>query len=311
MSDGNLVIVTPVYEDEEAVQELCRVLSTVVSDSRIVVVDDGSVTHPLDGRILQSSGMRGAVVRLRRNLGHQGAIAVGLSYVHDSMNDVDYVVVMDSDGEDAPESIIMLLQGFASSAADIRVAERKKRSESVKFIICYNLYKLLFYLLTGKNINFGNFMILKTVALDRLTSMSEIWIHLAASVIASKFRIDVVRIDRGNRYAGAGKLSFVNLVLHGFKAIMIFSEQVLIRIGMASLSVAIASVLVISAAVVLKLVNEASPGWPSTVITAMITIFLQTSVLTLISLMITGLIRISTLNPINYRTFIKQVIEVN
>lgn len=310
MNNTKVLIVTPVYEDVESARLLFQHLKEQVPELRIVAVDDGSIYHPMQGEVLETLGIKGAVITLRRNLGHQGAIAVGLCYVHTFMQDYDCVVVMDSDGEDTPESIQELLRGFLESNVDVRVAERKRRNESFKFIQFYRIYKFLFRMLTGKVINFGNFMALKPRAVSRLSAMNEIWIHLAASVIASRLRVEGCKIDRGIRYVGASKMNFVGLVLHGFKGVMVFSEQVLIRMGGASLVVAISSVVVIFLAIILKLIDAASPGWFTTVIGSTIAIFLQTGVLTLITLMITGLVRVSTLNQVDFNSFIDHVKEI-
>ncbi len=305
-----VLIVTPVFEDVESACLLFRDLKEHVPNLTVLAIDDGSVYHPIDAEMMESIGVKGTVITLRRNLGHQGAIAVGLSYAHANMHDYDCVVVMDSDGEDTAESVRELLNGFLESEADVRVAERKKRNESFQFIQFYRIYKFLFRMLTGKTINFGNFMAIKPKAVSRLSAMNEIWIHLAASVIASRLRIEKCSIDRGIRYTGSSKMNFVGLVLHGFKGVMVFSEQVLIRMGAASMLVAIASIAMILVAIVLKFINAASPGWFSTVIGSTVSIFLQTGVLTLITLMITGLVKVSTLNQINFHNFIDHVEEV-
>lgn len=310
MSQPKIVIVIPIYEDRESACILFRRLRECIGEVMVVAVDDGSVYHPMESEVLESLEMKGVIVKLRRNLGHQGAIAVGLCYVHAFIHDYDCVVVMDSDGEDAPESVVEILQGFVDSESDVRVAERKKRNESISFIQFYRIYKFLFRILTGRSISFGNFMVLKPRAVSRLSAMNEIWIHLAASVIASGLRIERRRIDRGKRYVGTSKMNFTNLVLHGFKGVMIFSEQVLIRIGGASMAVAVASVTVILIAVLLKLFHAASPGWLSTVAGSMIVICLLAGMLTLIMLMITGLVKVSTLNQIDFKNFIDSSIEV-
>lgn len=311
MTEPRIVIVTPVYEDAESARMLFRELADHVGNARIVAVDDGSLHEPLHEDALRAAGMKGAVIRLRRNLGHQGAIAVGLSYVHERLADCDRVVVMDSDGEDRPESVRLLLQQLDATGVDVSVAERRKRNESLTFRAFYAVYKFLFSLLTGRTIGFGNFMALGPAALARLTAMNEIWIHLAGAVIASRLRIAGTKIDRGTRYRGSSKMSFVGLVLHGFKGVMVFSEQVLIRMGGASLVVAVVALLVILAALTMKLVDAASPGWLSTVVSSMVLIFLQTGVLTLITLMITGLVKASTLNRIDYRSFVERIVEVD
>jgi len=305
-----VVIVIPVYEDAESARLLFHALSKVVPDAWIVAVDDGSLVQPLNEEVLTSSGMQGSVIRLRRNLGHQGAIAVGLSYVKETLRECQCVVVMDSDGEDTVASVRQLLEGFAHSAADVRVAVRNKRSESFSFRLFYKLYKFLFRLLTGKTINFGNFMVLKPAALNRITAMNETWIHLASAIIASKLRIEGITIDRGIRYSGSSRMNFVSFVLHGFKAIMVFSESVLIRLGGASLFVAIIAIIAGLFAILLKTVDAASPGWTTTVLSSMVQILLQTGLLTLVTLMMTGTVRMSGLHQIDYKSFLDNIIEV-
>jgi glycosyltransferase involved in cell wall biosynthesis len=76
----SLVIVTPVYEDLEAAEKLFSELHKAFpKDLVIVAVDDGSIDSPLDPNIFSRLGIRGELIRLKRNLGHQRAIAVGLN----------------------------------------------------------------------------------------------------------------------------------------------------------------------------------------------------------------------------------------
>ena len=63
-------------------------------------MDDGSVRQPVDPASIARAGLDGVVIKLKRNVGHQRAIAIGLSYVAENHGDAEPVVVMDSDGED-------------------------------------------------------------------------------------------------------------------------------------------------------------------------------------------------------------------
>ena len=157
MSDHNpgpRVVVTPVFEDTEASTRLFKELSLTLGEQLYVVaVDDGSVQQPVDIRHLEEAGVDGAVITLRRNVGHQRAIAVGLSYVADQLPDAQWVVVMDSDGEDVPASIAQLISPLASGDVDVVVAERKSRVETLKFRSFYLVYKWLFLALTGRRIS--------------------------------------------------------------------------------------------------------------------------------------------------------------
>jgi len=64
-------------------------------------MDDGSIRQPLKPEGISGAGLNGVVIRLKRNAGHQRAIAVGLAYVADRFPDA-HCIVMDSDGEDPP-----------------------------------------------------------------------------------------------------------------------------------------------------------------------------------------------------------------
>ena len=68
------------------------------------------------------------VLRLRRNVGHQRAIAIGLAFIH-AHRPCRAVVVMDADGEDRPSDVPRLLARLdAAGDPAIVFAERTRRS---------------------------------------------------------------------------------------------------------------------------------------------------------------------------------------
>ncbi|MGS5086879.1 glycosyltransferase [Hydrogenophaga sp. A37] len=306
-----IVIVMPVYEDLEASGRLFQELGQQFGDRVFVVaVDDGSVRQPLSVESLRQAGVAGAVLKLRRNVGHQRAIAIGLSYAAEHLVPGQQVVVMDSDGEDLPSTIPALLAQLGNPAVDVVVAQRKSRVETFRFKAFYQVYKRFFGVMTGRPISFGNFMALKPAAVKRLVAMQELPIHVAAAVLASKLRTDVCPLDRGPRYAGQSKMNFVGLALHGFKALMVFAEDVLVRVGIASALIATFAVVGSVAAVALKLMGYSTPGWFSLVLGILVLLFLQTAALALMTLMLTGVMRSgSVVTAVAHRDFIDEVIE--
>jgi glycosyltransferase involved in cell wall biosynthesis len=304
----DLVIVMPVYEDREAAGQLFRELYAQYGTSIFVVaVDDGSLRNPINAQHLDEIGLPGAVIHLRRNVGHQRAISIGLHYVADNFPNTPRTVVMDSDGEDLPSTIPQLIAPLESDEVDAVVAQRKSRMETMRFKLFYVLYKLLFRLLTGRKINFGNFVALKPAAVRRLTSMQELWTHLAGCVLLSKLRTQAESIDRGPRYAGKSKMNFTGLALHGFRAVMIFAEDVLVRVGIVSALVAVLSITAGLLATVLKVIGFATPGWFSVSIGILLIVFLQTGALTLVALMLGGVMRGGAESPQQYRNYIDQI----
>jgi len=308
----DLIIITPIYEDVEASSRLFRELyDTFDGEVFVVAVDDGSVKEPVEKSYIEDAGLDGVILRLNRNVGHQRAISIGVDYVSEYIEKHHRVVIMDSDGEDTPESIKELIAPLDKDDIDISVAKRKSRVETLKFKIFYIVYKWFFSVLAGKKINFGNFVGLTPKAIKRLGSMQELGIHIAATVLSSKLRIETVPLDRGPRYAGQSKMNFVGLVLHGFKGLMIFAEDVLVRVGILSAAVATLSIVGGIIATILKISDFATPGWFSITLEIFFLIFMQTGTLTLMILMLTGVVKSSAVaKPIEYKIFLDEIIYV-
>ena len=157
-----ITVLTPVYNDWAALSALIAALDRELAHrdraATLVIVDDGSPQDahglgPFDAAALTAI----EIVHLRRNLGHQRAIAVGLAYL-EAGHAPDVVVIMDADGEDRPEDVNRLLDALESEGS-LRVvfAERTRRSEGRVFASLYWLYRLVHFLLTGERVRVGNF----------------------------------------------------------------------------------------------------------------------------------------------------------
>ena len=293
-----LIVLTPVFEDRAASVRLFQALSAQYGkEIFVLVVDDGSVRTPPRLDDLRAAGLYGEILVLRRNIGHQRAIATGLGYLADRLAPNQQVVIMDCDGEDLPDSIPELVSGLDDPEVDAVVAQRTARFETRRFKVFYALYKLLFRLLSGRPIGFGNFMALRAGAVRRLAAMSETSTHVAGALIASRLRLEHRPIARGPRYNGHSKMNFVGLVLHGFRGLMVFVEDVLVRLGIACAVIAGLSVTGALAAVALKLFGFSTPGWFSIALGILVLIFLQTGALTLMTLMLAGVMRGQAMTP--------------
>jgi glycosyltransferase involved in cell wall biosynthesis len=308
-SKHKLIILTPIYEDLAASTRLfAEIKSQFKNNVFVIAVDDGSLNEPIEISSFKNIKLDGAIIKLKRNVGHQKAIAVGLAYVADKITAEQIVVVMDSDGEDLPSTISDLVNVVKDSEIDVAVAQRKSRVESLKFKLFYAIYKQFFSLMTGRSISFGNFMALKQNAVQRLVVMQELSIHVAGAVIASKLRTRTCAIHRGQRYAGHSKMNFVGLALHGFKALMVFAEDVLVRVGITCGLIAGLSLFAVISAVILKMSDFATPGWFSVVLGILILMLMQTGALALMTLMLTGVIRSGTVTTvISYHDLILEV----
>jgi hypothetical protein len=280
----------PVYEDRESATQLLSNLSSICTPPpTVVVVEDGS-GEPVQVSDLESAGLEGAVVYLARNMGHQRAVAAGLCYIA-SHFEPSAVVVMDSDGEDVPDVIPTLIETLSAGRADVVVAKRRQRSESWQFRAFYTVYRRLFSLLTGRRIRFGNFLALSPRALRRLAAMQETWVHFPASIIVSRLKVASIPADRGTRYAGRSKMNLVSLCLHGMRSMMVFAEDVLIRVALFAVAVICLDLFLLGVAALLKVVGLATPGWFSVSSGILVVILLQAGILSFVTLMIAGVVK--------------------
>jgi polyisoprenyl-phosphate glycosyltransferase len=239
-----LHVVIPVFNDWEALGLLLeRIRQSVAEPLRnclaFLIVDDCSTSN--FAALPVGVGQSLSVMRLYRNVGHQKAISLGLSYLADQPVQ-NPVVVMDGDGEDCPEDIEQLLQTAAQQPGRIVFARRSKRQESLTFKLFYNIYKRVFQLLTGKVITFGNFSYVPAEVVKKLVRVSEIWNHYPGGIIRSRLPYTATPIARGTRLAGTSKMNFVSLALHGLSAVAVLIDTTAVRIAVFCILTALVSV---------------------------------------------------------------------
>ena len=254
-----IAVLVPVYNDYECLTQLltdsmdCG-LSEL--DATLFVVDDGSAVIHEDFPWLKPSAFTEIVlIRLRRNVGHQRALAIGLCQVADQ-KEFTHVVTMDSDGEDRVQDVRLLIEKLALPTANIAVARRTDRNESARFKFFYGYFKTLFRILTGQEMDFGNFVAMDRSSLARLTSMNELWNHYPAAIMRSKVPISRINLPRGKRYSGKSQMNFTSLVNHGLGAISAFIDTVLIRILVIASALVMGTLLIAFAVLAVRLITQ-------------------------------------------------------
>lgn len=284
MSPSNIALVTPVFNDWEAFEILINELSIFALNNdiniQIIAVDDNSDIKKYPDHFKFSKKIKIRIIKLRSNLGHQRAIAIGLCEAFNFKN-IDGIVVMDSDGEDKVDDISSLIKNGNIS---IVVAKRQSRSEGLEFKIFYKLYKFIFKILSGKTIDFGNFCYIPFNKLESLIYSPLIWNHLAAGIIRSNNPIMKVATSRGNRFHGRSKLNFTDLVLHGLGAMSVFIDLIFTRLlYFLVIFISIIFLLAIFILIIKFITTLSTPGWTTTLLGILSTVSLQAIIITLIS----------------------------
>ncbi len=264
-----IIITMPVYEDWDSAIALCQKIDYVFREEKslrvsLLLVDDGSTISkpPLEIPFRPEAIENISILELRRNLGHQRAIAIALAYIQQHCKG-DAVVVMDADGEDRPEDIPLLVGAMRNAEHPTAVfAERGKRLENAEFRMFYQCYRILHQLFTGRDIRFGNFSVLPWSHLDSLVVFPELWNHYAATLVKSRLPYVRVRSDRAGRLAGQSRMDFVSLVVHGLSALFANQEVVGTRLLFLNMLMMVGLFVLIGLVAGVKLLTHlAIPGW--------------------------------------------------
>jgi glycosyltransferase involved in cell wall biosynthesis len=300
---GKFAVVVPCYNDWQCLRKLIqefKELPQTISVERFLIVNDGSTEQsPIEDEFLQTIGFRIETLNLKTNMGHQFAIAAGIQSLLIS-GWKGTIVVMDSDGEDDPASLENIQTLVARYPNNVIVARRGKRFNSFTFKLFYAAYRIGFRYLTGKSINFGNFMAIPNVQAKRLISIDDTWNHLAGSVLKHCVEIKMITVNRRNRFFGKSKMNFISLISHGLGGLAVFAEVIFIRMIFAALLVLSLCLTVSSLVLYLKFfTNSSIPGWTTSVLGFTLLLAFQT-VAILFTTTISLLLAKKKLQPPNY-----------
>ena len=225
-------ILIPVYNDWESVSQLIKNIGLEIpkenSDVSIIIVNDNS-TEEMSMKDLNLSNLKSVqILNLLKNGGHCHAIATGIKYIHEKI-DFDYIIPMDGDGEDRPEELKKIFELMETSSPEIITANRVKRSEGPLFQFCYQIHKILTYLMIGKIVKFGNYSCLSKQAAMKMLSNGSLWLSYSGSVVKNFPSMSHINSIRGKRYFGPSKMNFAKLIVHSLNISAAFREIIFIR----------------------------------------------------------------------------------
>ena len=227
-----IIILIPVYNDWESLNKLLSEINeNIKSFSEInfecLIVNDASTVQPPE---LKKPGNFFSIelLNMKENRGHARCNAFGIRYVFQNKK-FDNLILMDGDGEDRPEEIKSLIEKIKEDSSLSVVAKRVKRSEGLFFQSLYQLHKLITFIFTGKNINFGNYSILTRNDVEKLYSKASLWSSFSGSVKKNIKSLNEINSIRGLRYFGPSKMSLFKLIIHSLSIIAVFKYQVFLR----------------------------------------------------------------------------------
>ena len=227
-----IIILIPVFNDWESLEKVIVEINENIKelkkiDIECLVINDASTIK--QSKLLKPTFIKSIqILNMRENKGHARCNAFGIRYVIKN-KDFDYLILMDSDGEDRPVELKKLINKILEDPNKSVVAKRIKRSECSFFQFLYYMHKLITLVFTGKKINFGNYSCLIKEDVRKLSTQASLWSSYSGSVKKNLKYFNEVESERGTRYFGPSKMSFLKLLVHSFSIIAVFKFQVFFR----------------------------------------------------------------------------------
>ena len=225
-------ILIPIYNDWQSVFKLMENInlevSNIESEFSVIIVNDASTESKPEISLKLDNLKNIKIINMKKNRGHARCIAAGLKYILEK-EEFDFVIPMDGDGEDRPEEIKQLVNKLKEYPDKVIVGERVKRSESYFFKVCYFIHKIITYTFTGQSIKFGNYTCLPKSIVEKMINEKATWNSFSGSLAKVVKNKVAIASERGSRYFGPSKMSFMNLLKHSFSIISVFKFGVIIK----------------------------------------------------------------------------------
>ncbi|NLA49971.1 MAG: glycosyltransferase family 2 protein [Bacteroidales bacterium] len=261
-------LIVPIFNEEKLIDELVRrtvlAIESFSTHYEVIFVDDGSIDKSAE-MILghREKNNRIKLLSLSRNFGHQAAYTAGLEY---SCGDI--VGMMDGDLQDPPEVLRYMYRKMTEEDLEIVCAKRTGRKGSRKRNLTSHIFHILFRHMGDLNNieNFGNFSIMKRIAVDAVLSMKEKVRYLPGLRALVGFKQGYVEYIRDERYGGEPKMTITSLFRLAGDAIFSFSRfpiRICLFLGLAGTLVFMGAGIYV---LVAKITRIAIPGWSSTLL---------------------------------------------
>ena len=228
----NIKILIPVYNDWQSVFKLLKninsEISTLDGEFSAIIVNDASTEDRPEYSADLNNLKSVQIINMKENRGHARCNAAGLKYINEKEN-FDYIIPMDGDGEDRPEELRLFIEKINAHPNTIVTANRVKRSEGFIFRFCYLAHKYLTLVFTGQTIKYGNFTCLSKSAVNEMVNEPATWNSFSGSLAKIAKERKFIPSERGIRYFGPSKMSFINLIKHSLSIIAVFKITLIIR----------------------------------------------------------------------------------
>jgi glycosyltransferase involved in cell wall biosynthesis len=263
-----LVILTPVFNEEESLPQYVKEVSAVLLDrsdvrARVLFVDDGSSDGSWD--LIEEICRRDTRfqgLRLSRNFGAHAAIAAGLSNLPD---DVDVVAIVACDLQDPPSTVLGFVESWRKGS-DIVWGERIARQDSRWRVTSSHVFESVlrrWAMPPGSLFTTGSFLLADRRVVEAVRQMPERNPITFALVAWTGFDQSRVQYQRRERVAGHSGWTLRRMIKAMYDAFVGFSALPIRLMKIAGFSASFCAVAVAIYLVVSRVAHTTAPGWLS------------------------------------------------
>ena len=266
MYKESMSVVVPIYNDEEVIGELLRrltaVMDSIAGDYEIILVDDGSKDRSWELMCTErSQRKRLRIARLSRNFGQQNAIAAGLS-----LTTKDLIILMDSDLQDRPEDIPLLVDALkAEPEATMAIAQWEERKDSRMKIAVSRLFQHVSNRITDVHTmpRLGIFRVMKKSVVEELRRFPEKTATAVSLLYYIGNKYVAVPLKRDARFAGKSGYNLSKMLSLTFARIFSFSMFPIRLVTYLGAILCVGSMIAAVALIIYKLMGNVLAGWTS------------------------------------------------
>ncbi len=256
-------VVTPVYNGEASIAELCQrlgeVLPRVATQYEIILVNDDSRDRSWE-RISQlcsrSSNVRG--LNLMRNYGQHNALLCGIRAAQ-----YDVIVTMDDDLQHPPEEVPRLLQQL-EQGFDVVYGTPKVKQHGFLRVLASRITRLALSMAIGRELakNVSAFRVFRTRLRGAFAEYQSPFVSIDVLLTWATTRIGAITVGFEPRRSGASTYTFKRLLRHALDMMTGFSTLPLQLASLIGFSCTLLGITVFLYVFVRYCLEGSVPGFP-------------------------------------------------
>lgn len=263
MEERSLSVVTPVYNGEASVAELCRrlgeVLPQVAAQHEIILVNDGSrdrsweVISELSSRLPTVRGLN-----LMRNYGQHNALLCGIRAAK-----YEVIVTMDDDLQHPPEEVPRLLTRLDEGFDVVYGTPESERHGALRSLGS-RVTRLALSMVLGRELakNVSAFRMFRTRLRDAFADYQSPFVSIDVLLTWATTRISAINVAFQRRHSGSSTYTFGKLLRHALDMMTGFSTLPLQVASLIGFSCTLFGIAILIYVVGRYLLEGSIPGFP-------------------------------------------------